>query len=259
MPDESGVEYYNVHPKEFDQQMSFLSQGGFSVVSLQEVLQWREQGVIPVRRSVVIVFHDGFGDNYMNAFPTLKKHGLTATFFMVTDYIDGEEPFSWLKWDENARAHCEENSTFWLPLTSEQILEMSTDGMLFGSHTCTHARLAALDGGKAFSEMKVSKERLEGLLKKPVELFAFPFGLWGDIRSEHVGFVQQLGYQAALTAKIGANDLSSDFYDLRVIPVYEWDSLSEFKKKVEGGYDWLGLCHKLWISTFPKRRGEKGR
>ena len=131
---------------------------------------------------------------------------------------------------------------------------MSAAGMLFGSHSRSHRSLAALSDEEAEEEIKGSKKSLESLLRTPVEWFAFPFGLWDDIKPEHANLVQEAGYRAALTAKAGANSLKSDFYDLRVIPVYEWDSIAEFKKKVDGGYDWVGFFHHLWIEAFPKNR-----
>ena len=30
----------------------------------------------------------GYSDNYTNAFPSLKNHGLKATFFVITDGVD---------------------------------------------------------------------------------------------------------------------------------------------------------------------------
>jgi len=45
---------------------------------------------------VMLTFDDGYRDNYEKAFPILKRHGLKATFFVPTAFIDKRE-LSW--WD----------------------------------------------------------------------------------------------------------------------------------------------------------------
>ena len=49
------------------------------------------------KKGVVITFDDGYEDNYLNAFPILKKYNVPATFFIATKGI-GENAINW--WDE---------------------------------------------------------------------------------------------------------------------------------------------------------------
>jgi len=50
-------------------------------------------------RAVLITFDDGYRDNYESAFPALRSHGLHATFFVATGFIDRPRA-PW--WDEVA-------------------------------------------------------------------------------------------------------------------------------------------------------------
>jgi peptidoglycan/xylan/chitin deacetylase (PgdA/CDA1 family) len=50
-------------------------------------------------RRVLITFDDGYRDNYELAFPLLRKHSLSATFFLVTGFLDSPR-VAW--WDEIA-------------------------------------------------------------------------------------------------------------------------------------------------------------
>lgn len=50
-------------------------------------------------RRVLITFDDGYRDNFEIAYPLLRRHGLTATFFLATGFID-EPRIGW--WDELA-------------------------------------------------------------------------------------------------------------------------------------------------------------
>ncbi len=50
-------------------------------------------------RHVLVTFDDGYLDNYDTAFPILRQHGVPATFFIATGYIDRPR-LPW--WDEIA-------------------------------------------------------------------------------------------------------------------------------------------------------------
>lgn len=50
-------------------------------------------------RHVVVTFDDGYRDNWEIAFPALRRHGLTATFFLATGFLD-DPHVAW--WDEIA-------------------------------------------------------------------------------------------------------------------------------------------------------------
>lgn len=60
----------------------------FNVLPLDDaVRRWRD-GVLP-SRAASISFDDGYADNHDLALPVLRRHGLTATFFIATGYLDG--------------------------------------------------------------------------------------------------------------------------------------------------------------------------
>src|SRR5205085_1443710 len=74
---------------DFDAQMSILKRW-FNVLPLKEALARLREGRLPMR-AACITFDDGYADNATVAAPILRRHGLPATFFIATDFIDGGE------------------------------------------------------------------------------------------------------------------------------------------------------------------------
>ena len=73
----------------FERQMQYISRH-YSVVSLADLVRHLNDG--PVETVVAITFDDGYRDNYLGAYPILKKYGLPATIFLTTGSIDSSEP-----------------------------------------------------------------------------------------------------------------------------------------------------------------------
>ena len=60
----------------------------FNVLPLDEAVTRLTDGSLPAR-SLAITFDDGYRDNHDVALPILRQHGLTATFFVATGFLDG--------------------------------------------------------------------------------------------------------------------------------------------------------------------------
>lgn len=60
----------------------------FNVITLSEAVQHLEQGTLPPR-ALCITFDDGYADNYTVALPILRRHGVSATFFIASSFLDG--------------------------------------------------------------------------------------------------------------------------------------------------------------------------
>jgi peptidoglycan/xylan/chitin deacetylase (PgdA/CDA1 family) len=76
----------------FDRQMSSLK-AVFNVLPLSEAITRLKEGTLPAR-AACITFDDGYADNATIALPILQRHGLTATFFIATAYLNGGRMFN---------------------------------------------------------------------------------------------------------------------------------------------------------------------
>ncbi len=81
--------------EDFERQIAQISQR-FDVIGLPD---FERALADPHGRYVMVTFDDGYRDNYSLAYPILKRHGVPATFFLTTGFIDAPQ-VPW--WDEIA-------------------------------------------------------------------------------------------------------------------------------------------------------------
>src|SRR3989344_4458910 len=82
----------NVSIKNFEEQMRYLSKN-YNVIPLNDIININKNKKI--KNSVIITFDDGYIDNYLYAYPILKKYNLPATIFLPTDFIENKKRY-WL-------------------------------------------------------------------------------------------------------------------------------------------------------------------
>ncbi|HZR45792.1 MAG TPA: polysaccharide deacetylase family protein [Candidatus Manganitrophaceae bacterium] len=249
LPPEEKVPYCNVTVEAFEAQMKYLSENKIEVLTLKGLGHWLRRERLPGnRKKVVITFDDGFQDNYLNAYPILKKYNIPATFFVIVDYIGRRAFFEHLQWDAPALADREKNPNQWFPMTWEMLNEMQENGMSIGSHTCSHRSLAGLSLREVNEEVSRSKKILEEGLRTEVAAFSYPFGspVYGDFNPTTEEALKKAGYAVACTTAWGANRMGDNPYTLKRIPVSDHDTLFDFKCKIYGGSDWVEKCKSLW-------------
>ncbi len=71
----------------FDRQLREL-RSGFKVVPLQHLTRALARGEPLSPQTVSITVDDGYADFYRYAYPVLKRHGLPATMYVVSDFVD---------------------------------------------------------------------------------------------------------------------------------------------------------------------------
>ena len=71
----------------FDDHMHFLK-NNYNCISEDELLSAIIKGEKLPYYAVWITFDDGYKDNYLNAFPILKKYNIPATIFLTSGYIN---------------------------------------------------------------------------------------------------------------------------------------------------------------------------
>ncbi|MBU1318331.1 MAG: polysaccharide deacetylase family protein [candidate division Zixibacteria bacterium] len=100
------------------------------------------------------------------------------------------------------------------PLSWDQIREMATNGILFGSHTCSHVNLRHTPVEKIEDEIVDSKKEIEQKLNTAVRGFAYPYGQDVEAYRKVRPLLVLHGFTYACTASPGINRLQSDPYAL---------------------------------------------
>jgi peptidoglycan/xylan/chitin deacetylase (PgdA/CDA1 family) len=189
---------YTVTVDAFREQITWLSEHGFEVISLSCLLQSiQKRSYRNLRKKVVITFDDGYKDFLINALPILRDCNAPATVFLVTDMLGGSA--SWKK------------SGLHEPLMSEdEVRYIKSKGISLGSHTATHANLTLLDQEDMQRQLEDSHDKLSHL-GESFYSFSYPWGQWSP---QSVEAVKASGYECAVTVGEQPRNTAADAYFL---------------------------------------------
>jgi peptidoglycan/xylan/chitin deacetylase (PgdA/CDA1 family) len=228
----------------FEEQMSLLSELGYTPVSLDSVRDHYLLGVPLPPHAVLITFDDGYRDNLENALPVLRAHGYPAVLFVPIGYLDDARP---LPHEELLRTLGVSNQT----LDWDELAELEAGGVRIESHGIGHWPLTALEPAEATREIALSKLRLEERLGREVDAFAYVKGSQADYRPEHASLVQQAGYKLAFTSVSGANGPTSDPFRLRRYNIEPYPART-FELVLQGACDLIAVKDTV-VGTHARR------
>ena len=216
--------FFNVALEDFAAQMRFLSEKGYKVISLRELVRRLHEGV-PLDGEIVVTFDDGYKDNYENAFPILKQYDLPATIFVTTDLIGTRDKRDFER------------------LSALDLRTLSDSGLIdIEPHTKTHPKLAKLVQDDAREEIVGAKEELERILGKTCDLFAYPYGNYSD---ETALLVRGLGFAGAITVEAGTVRSGDDLVTLHRNSIDRTTSRIQFVGKLSRAIDRYESLKKL--------------
>lgn len=222
---------YCCPPEVFERHMAWLAASGRAVGLPQLVDALAGRGTCP-DDAVAVTFDDGFRVTHENALPILQRHGVTATMFLVSDRVAGDN--DWM----TARGFPRREL-----MSRAQMLDMAAAGITLGSHTRHHARLREVDAAALEDEIAGSKAELETLLGQEIAYFAYPYGQYTEAGRD---MAEKAGYRAACSTRSGFNNPEVDRFQLRRIEVFGTDAMWRFRQKLTYGRNESGL-------TFPLR------
>jgi len=205
-----------VSPESFERQMRFLKSRRYNVVTLEEVSRLMRDKKRAPAKTVAITFDDGFKDNYIYAYPVLKKLSFPATIFVIYNEV-GRPEGDRLSWD--------------------QIREMQASGLVsIGSHTLGPVPLVDIRSEAELRRQVIdSKKMFEEKLKAPVDGFCYVGGLFTHQIKE---LVKEAGYKYAVATALGKDYSNYDPYAIKRVRISSSsDNLFDFRARVSGYYN----------------------
>lgn len=123
----------------FERQIAYLHKHGFQAVDLRDIQRHLlDRRPLPAK-AVGISFDDGYLDNWVYAWPILKRYGMKATLFVATDFVEPRDicrPTLEDVWAGRLRQH---DLEWWGHASWTELARMQASGVIdVQSHTRTH-------------------------------------------------------------------------------------------------------------------------
>lgn len=185
----------SVTPATFENHLRLLKTNGYHTISLHQLLLNLTRGEPLPENPVVLTFDDGYRDNYENAFPLLQKYGYTATFFLITNFIDEGRP-AYLTWD--------------------QVKELAQAGNEIGAHSRDHPDLRGRDTDFLVWQILGSKEAIQNGAGITPRFFSYPSGKYDD---NTIAILASAHFWGSVTVKQGVHQSSERPFELERIRI----------------------------------------
>ena len=187
---------YIVPVNNFRDQIKMLSDNGYHTVLPDQLYEYLVHGAPLPNKPVMITFDDTRAEQYTIGREELNKYGFKGVYFIMTVALD--KPGY---------------------MTKDQVRQLADEGNIIGSHTWDHSNVKNYSGPDWVKQIDKPSQQLEKIAGKPINYFAYPFGLWNK---EAIAQLKQRHFKAAfqLSAKRDENDPL--FTIRRIIVPGEW-------------------------------------
>ncbi|MDQ0482575.1 cell wall-binding repeat-containing protein [Guptibacillus hwajinpoensis] len=206
--------------EEFEKQMNLLNEEGYQTITLEEFEAFIKGVKHVPENSVLITFDDGHKNNYIRAYPVLKKHGFTAVEFLVTSRLTEKTvPFDtdlnqFLSWSE---------------------IKEGNDVFEYASHTHDyHSRekdtLLPYLISKSKKDIKKDIQKSIELIDSNPIAFAYPYGAYNDTT---IQALNELNVDMAFTINKGNAKPGDNTMEIRRQSVRPYHSLKDFEQMID--------------------------
>lgn len=196
----------SVNPENFDLQVKWLKENNYEALKVSDLVDSDKNALSKIaflhKKPIIFTFDDGYADAYSQALPILKKYQMTATFYIIRNYV-GKDNY----------------------MNQTQIDALEKEGFEIGSHTLSHPDLTKIGLDDARTQIFDSRQN--------AFTFCYPGGKYNTTTVEQV---QEAGYKAAVTTHFGITDQDSSILELPRVRV-EDGSGETLGHKIEAAYE----------------------
>lgn len=183
--------------KQFESEVKWLKENGFTPMLLDDVVKAFNTGHVP-QKPVAITFDDGYSDNYSDAYRILKENNMKATFFIITNNTDKDSFY----------------------MNSSMLKEMSQNGMGIENHTSSHIEFPNISREDKITIIQEGRDALKEKVGVDSKFLCYPVGKY-DAETIEVG--KELGIKAAVTTAPGISTANDGMYTLKRLRISPMD------------------------------------
>lgn len=225
-----------VSEEEFEGDLKYIKENGYTTIVMQDLIDYVYNGKDLPEKPIMITFDDGYYNNYLYAFPLLKKYECKMVLSPIGKQID-------------IYSEIEDRNPAYAHVTWENLKEMVDSGLVevqnhsYDMHSVGKKRRGTRKNKnesmdhyrKMFSEdvEKSQQEMDEHLGIKPTT-FTFPFG---SVSSCSIDILKEMGFVATLGCEGKINKLTREpdklFGLCRILRPGRSDSKKFFTSKIE--------------------------
>ena len=186
---------YTVSPASFTNQIKTLSDSGFHSISPDELYDYLVYNKTLPEKPFMITFDDSRVEHSEIAAPILEKYNFRGVFFIMTITYNKKNY-----------------------MTTDQIAGLAKAGHTVGLHSWDHTMVTKYDSLIHWQKQVIEpKKKLESITGKPVEYFAYPYGLCNKKSAAEMSKYMKLSF--ILSTK---RDSIQPLHTVRRMIVPEW-------------------------------------
>ncbi len=207
---------YVIDIADFEKDIIFFKENGFNFVFASEVADFLDGKTVLPKKPVMLTFDDGYLNNYTEAFPVLKKHGVKAVISPIMYFCEADSTVS-------------QRSSAYSNINISEIKEMHNSGLVeFQNHSYNLHSINLKRRGSSKSKNESSDQyrtifyedtinahlSLKKLTGNSPKVYVYPFG---EISSESKSVLWCMGYKTALGCAEGFNNLYPSPYKIHIL------------------------------------------
>jgi len=208
--DGPNMKTYSVTPAAFAQQMKALSDNGYHTILPAQLNEYLVHGGKLPSKPVMITFDDTREEHFSVGAAEMNKYGFKGVFFIMTISINRPKY-----------------------MTKEQIKSLSDIGNTIGAHSWDHHMVTKYAGEDWNIQLTKPKKKLEEIIGKPVNYFAYPDGIWNQAA---IPEIKKSGYKLAFILSTKRDSIEPLYTIRRIIVAGTW-STSGFLKAVQSSFN----------------------
>lgn len=195
---------YIITPELLEKDIEYLEKNGFTTVSMQEVIDYVDNGTALPEKPVMLTFDDGCYNNYEYVLPILEKHNAHGIFCIVGKYTDyytdineANAAYGYMRWIDVYNMSVNPHS---------ETANHSYDFHKFGGGRNGSKKRAGESTAEYKKIFRDDTEKLQdrfriNSVEAPV-IYAYPFGAYSK---ESFDVLKDMGFRATFTCNEGIN------------------------------------------------------